>query len=612
MPIELYRWPNTSQDRNFRNRTNDNWDKLERTHNGIEKISEQAITDSAIAKEKSIEANDLSHSVQNQLDEIVVNGDSSVEAAQARIDNKGIQHATLKDRIDAEQLKIDRLKKNWVSVLDFGAKGDGITDDTNTIQAAINYIKNTFGDRGGTVFFPIGEYKFSTVLISSKHIKLDGSGTLKGTVLICSVERANPSYDNNIKDLFTRIEGLRFIHDVGNNTDAIVIRNTRCVNISNCYFQNYRYAIHGEAIHNDVPYQQTARVIISDCMYYDVDMAVRTSWSPYTPGVPATWVYSQHGDWQVKGCQAYFYIRGLTHFHFEGQDGLIIINNILFHRFYRLKPTDKMYNIYVKQSNFTIISNNDLFEAGLESIYCEDMRSLIISNNNIAWCGQREPSSGIYLEVADKATYQEASVIVSGNNIAYPTRHGINAGYNTVNVKLSDNVITKQGDPKFYYGSVDLSTISHYPIFVGDPSVSFPEQNSIITSKNTYRGSIFQNRGIAENYSLDFVDANKTFGNVNATPRTVTGTLDLSTIITKNSNPFNQNFPFILKGVTGNINDIVGNVGQIVTIVCGGGGTLALNNSGVGNNMLNLGANITLNPSQYVTLQKTDSYWIKM
>lgn len=567
---------------------------------------------SVVAEEKSNAADTLSKSVQQQLNGIVVEGSIDPETKQIRVDANSVVYGTAKERIDAEQLKIDRLKKNWVSVLDFGAKGDGVTDDTNDIQAAINYIKDTFGDQGGTVFFPIGEYKFSTVLISSKHIKLTGSGTLKGTVLIRSVERANPSYDNNIKDLFTRVEGLRFVHNVGNNTDAIVIRNTRCVNVSDCYFQNYRYAIHGEAIHNDVPYQQTARVIISDCMYYDVDMAVRTSWSPYTSGVPSTWVYSQHGDWQVKGCQAYFYIRGLTHFHFEGQDGLIIINNILFHRFYRLKPADKMYNVYVKQSNFTIISNNDLFEAGLESIYCEDMRSLIISNNNMAWCGQREPSSGIYLEVTDKATYQEASVIVSGNNIAYPTRHGINAGYNTVNIKISDNVITKHGDSKFYYGSVDLSTISHYPLFVGDPAVPFPEQNSIITSKNTYRGSIFQNRGIAENYSLDFVDTNKTFGNVNATPRTISGTLDLSTIITKNSNPFNQNFPFILKGVTGNINDIVGNVGQIVTIICGGGGTLTLNNSGVGNNLLNLGANISLNPSQYVTLQKTDSYWIKM
>ncbi|PDM38337.1 hypothetical protein CMV37_04745 [Bacillus cereus] len=53
MPIELYRWGNTAQDRTFRNKTNDNWDKLERTHNNIEEKSEQASSDSTVAKKIS-------------------------------------------------------------------------------------------------------------------------------------------------------------------------------------------------------------------------------------------------------------------------------------------------------------------------------------------------------------------------------------------------------------------------------------------------------------------------------------------------------------------------------------------------------------------------------
>jgi hypothetical protein len=526
------------------------------------------------------------------------------------------------NRIDSKMVKYDDstvydkigiLKKNFVSVLDFGAKGDGVTDDTLAIQSAIDYIKNTFGDRGGTVFFPHGEYKFSQVLISSKHIKLTGSGTLKGTILIRSVTRANPSSDNNIKDLFTRIEGLRFVHDVGNTTDAIVIQNTRCVNISNCYFQNYRYAIHGEAIHNDVPYQQTARVIITDCMFYDVDMAVRTTWIPWSETVPPTWRYNQHGDWQVKGCQAYFYTRGVTHFHFEGQDGLVCTNNILFHVFYSLQSQIKKHNIYLKQSNFAIISNNDLFEAGYESIFCEDYRSLIITNNNIAWPGQREPRSGIFVEIIDTSTYAEASCIIADNNISYPTRHGILVGYKATNCKVTGNTITKIGDGKFYYGATDLTTLSHYAVFVGDPNPTFPEQNRIVVSNNFYDGTIYQNRGVAEgNFPFTYVDVNRTFGNINTTPRNVTDILDLSTIITKNANPINESFPFILKNVTGTISTITGaKIGQILTIICGSG-SLTLNNSGVGIDQLNLGSNVTLSQSQSITLQKTDTYWIRL
>ena len=37
-----------------------------------------------------------------------------------------------------------------VSVKDFGAKGDGQTDDTMDIQAAVN----SFNGKGGAVFFP--------------------------------------------------------------------------------------------------------------------------------------------------------------------------------------------------------------------------------------------------------------------------------------------------------------------------------------------------------------------------------------------------------------------------------------------------------------------------
>lgn len=66
-----------------------------------------AIDDANIARDKS-ESADVkagsalanSQSTQTQLDTIVIDGDSSVEAAQARVDEKGVPHTTLKARID--------------------------------------------------------------------------------------------------------------------------------------------------------------------------------------------------------------------------------------------------------------------------------------------------------------------------------------------------------------------------------------------------------------------------------------------------------------------------------------------------------------------------------
>lgn len=48
------------------------------------------------------------------------------------------------------KLNFDQIRGNYVSVSDFGAVGDGVTDDTAAIQAAIDSLE----DRGGTVFFP--------------------------------------------------------------------------------------------------------------------------------------------------------------------------------------------------------------------------------------------------------------------------------------------------------------------------------------------------------------------------------------------------------------------------------------------------------------------------
>ena len=47
-----------------------------------------------------------------------------------------------------------------VSVKDFGALGDGVTDDTAAIQAAVTAI----GTTGRTLIFPIGDYLCTTAL----------------------------------------------------------------------------------------------------------------------------------------------------------------------------------------------------------------------------------------------------------------------------------------------------------------------------------------------------------------------------------------------------------------------------------------------------------------
>ncbi len=80
--------------------------KTDNLNQGREKLNE-AIKDAETAKGTSAQADDKatealakSESTQTQLDTIVIEGDSSVEAAQARVDERGESHTTLKARID--------------------------------------------------------------------------------------------------------------------------------------------------------------------------------------------------------------------------------------------------------------------------------------------------------------------------------------------------------------------------------------------------------------------------------------------------------------------------------------------------------------------------------
>lgn len=69
---------------------------------------------------------------------------------------------------------IDWLGETHVSVKDFGAVGDGATDDTVAVQAAINRMS---ARGGGFVYFPVGTYLISSaLLIDTQGVCLVGAG----------------------------------------------------------------------------------------------------------------------------------------------------------------------------------------------------------------------------------------------------------------------------------------------------------------------------------------------------------------------------------------------------------------------------------------------------
>jgi len=86
--------------------------------------------------------------------------------------------------MDANLNNINSKIEETKSVKDFGATGDGVSDDTAAIQAAITYINTG----KGLVYFPVGTYLFSTTLtLTENSTGLVGAGSGNCANLIPSV-----------------------------------------------------------------------------------------------------------------------------------------------------------------------------------------------------------------------------------------------------------------------------------------------------------------------------------------------------------------------------------------------------------------------------------------
>ncbi len=134
---------------------------------------------------------------------------------------------------------------NVINILDVGAKGDGVTDDTNSIQRALNIISLK---GGGTVIIPTvsSHYKISETLFIGSNTRLEFQDsflklydyTSIGTVLInhegsTNITIVNPKLDgNNIFAGGTGENGISFIHGGYGRVIGGIIKNFRSGNIA--------------------------------------------------------------------------------------------------------------------------------------------------------------------------------------------------------------------------------------------------------------------------------------------------------------------------------------------------------------------------------------------
>lgn len=97
----------------WRNDLNNNFKEISGMQDSVNDAATKAAAAEKIANEartKADSADNISNSVQKQLDTIVINGDSSVEAAQARVALDGTVHENLKGHTDAIHTNLNNLE----------------------------------------------------------------------------------------------------------------------------------------------------------------------------------------------------------------------------------------------------------------------------------------------------------------------------------------------------------------------------------------------------------------------------------------------------------------------------------------------------------------------
>ena len=221
------------------------------------KASDRAEDKADYAVDTANQALNKSESTQTQLDTIVIDGDSSVEAAQARVDEKGIVHPTLKARIDDGMNSVNsqlaqaensineidsKIKNTIVHVDDFPRISPENTDD-GRIQRALNTIQR------GKVIFSRKTYEISTSL-EIDHDRLELVGVGLGTILKTDndipIIKSISSERNNYKDRSISNLTIKGIYFQGENKRGIGILGTglaRNTKFTNCFFRDLNYAV---------------------------------------------------------------------------------------------------------------------------------------------------------------------------------------------------------------------------------------------------------------------------------------------------------------------------------------------------------------------------------
>ena len=272
-----------------------------------------------------------------------------------------------------------------VSVIDFGAVGDGATDDTAAIQLALDATEN------GELYFPAGQYKITSALAVNARMTIRGAG-LRQTYITC--------YGCNGFDI---ANGVNFI----TMTDLSVGQNVRYTVTPNAYT-----GINILGTSATQSYWHTYRNVFVD----GFDDAIYGGAICSSVFDNCTVVYSHHGLVMAGQCLN----NVVTSCRFGEQDGAVT------------PPTSGSYGIKAGDDSNTIeglMITNCLIGYVERAVWCIGAIDVFASNNII------ESASVFGFVMQSGATYPSLNNIIDGNYI------GMRQTTGSAGVYLANNLI---------------------------------------------------------------------------------------------------------------------------------------------------------------------------
>ena len=363
----------------------------------------------------------------------------------------------------AVQTSVQSKLRETVSVKDFGAVGDGVTDDTAAIQAAIDYAGDTYA-----LHIPVGQYFCASTLYPTSGLRMLGENNITTVISeiyttassLFTIDDTNVNANNSINGLILR--GISF---KGDGTNKFVDVNVSAGfgdiafgEISSCYVRNFltvELIITGTYINHNNFYNCRKFVFSGG------DANIRNNFFN-------TVVSAISAD---DGC---VYLSSLSNTLFDG-------NYIT-----SAEPSGIVNPraLYIDQGEHLRITNNWFDRSDKQLIYVNAVDNLSIMFNKLnATGGTTEP---VYIVNSNNVTF----ALNTTYNIAAGV-YGANVLGTSDRVKFYDN--TWEGVDAYYTAIGGLATITNMDVKQRDGNIFDVTSNTTIYSMHT--GRTVTNRG---------------------------------------------------------------------------------------------------------------------